>query len=197
MAAHGITVASRTDVPISAHSPTVKSDITTFFTGQILHPILDGLFTTPFPSRTEPAGWSIKPRLTRSHEADAWVQIGPFKGMKSSELLEKGKDRQWVQEMAKGWLLCRWKEKEFINVAGTHGMLRRCAPQTSADGPMSDTAKDAPLSISGHYQIALDRRTGEVEGLYIDPFAAPQQRLVLSPSVGDSGAVAFGSYSYR
>lgn len=62
---------------------------------------------------------------------------------------------------------------------------------------VASAAKDAPLSISGHYQIALDRRTGAIEGLYIDPFAAPQQRLILSPANGDSGAVAFGSYSYR
>ncbi|POY71449.1 hypothetical protein BMF94_5762 [Rhodotorula taiwanensis] len=175
MAANGITVASRTDVPISVHAPTTKSDITTFFTGQILHPILDGLFTTPTSSRVSSSGWSVKPKLTRSHEAEAWAQVGPFKGMKAADLLEKGKDRQWVQEASKGWVLCRWKEKEFINVA----------------------AKDAPLSISGHYQIALDRRTGAIEGLYIDPFAAPQQRLILSPANGDSGAVAFGSYSYR
>ena len=121
MAAHGITVASRTDVPISAHAPTTKSDITTFFTGQILHPILDGIFTIPAPSRINLAagGWPCKSRLTRSHEADGWVQVGPFKGMKSAELLEKGKDRQWIQEVSKGWILCRWKEKEFINVAGT------------------------------------------------------------------------------
>ncbi|GAA5980069.1 hypothetical protein JCM10908_001521 [Rhodotorula pacifica] len=175
MAAHGITVASRTDVPISAHSPTTKSDITTFFTGQILHPILDGLFTIPPVGRLNLAGWPCKPRLTRSHEADGWVQIGPFKGMKSGELLERGKDRQWVQEVSKGWILCRWKEKEFINVA----------------------AKDAPLSISGHYQVALDRRTGFLEGLYMDPYAAPQQRLVLSPAIDESGAIGFGSYAYR
>jgi hypothetical protein len=59
------------------------------------------------------------------------------------------------------------------------------------------TAKDAPLSISGHYQVALDRRTGFLEGLYIDPFAAPQQRLVLSPAIDESGAIGFGAYDYR
>ncbi|GAA5864506.1 hypothetical protein JCM3774_005149 [Rhodotorula dairenensis] len=182
MAAHGITVASRTDVPISVHSPTTKSDITTFFTGQILHPILDGIFSAPpVGSRTSNlvAGasrlCSSRSRLTRSHEADGWVQIGPFKGMRSGELLERAKDRQWIQEVSAGWVLCRWKEKEFINVA----------------------AKDAPLSISGHYQLALDRRTGFLEGLYIDPFAAPQQRLVLSPALDESGAIGFGAYDYR
>lgn len=118
MAANGITVASRTDVPISVHAPTTKSDIITFFTGQILHPILDGLFTTPTSTRVSSSGWSVKPKLTRSHEAEAWAQVGPFKGMKAAEVLEKGKDRQWVQEASKGWVLCRWKEKEFINVAG-------------------------------------------------------------------------------
>jgi hypothetical protein len=62
---------------------------------------------------------------------------------------------------------------------------------------MPRTAKDAPLSISGHYQVALDRRTGFLEGLYIDPFAAPQQRLVLSPAIDESGAIGFGAYDYR
>lgn len=208
MAAHGITVASRTDVPVSAHAPTTKSDITTFFTGQILHPILDGIFTIPAPSRINLAagGWPTKSRLTRSHEADGWVQVGPFKGMKSAELLDKGKDRQWIQEVSKGWVLCRWKEKEFVNVAGTQSLVpvvgaREAIPGFLAD-PLSHgfvlrTAKDAPLSISGHYQVALDRRTGFLEGLYIDPFAAPQQRLVLSPAIDESGAIGFGAYDYR
>ena len=140
MAAHGITVASRTDVPISAHAPTTKSDITTFFTGQILHPILDGIFTIPAPSRINLAagGWPCKSRLTRSHEADGWVQVGPFKGMKSAELLEKGKDRQWIQEVSKGWVLCRWKEKEFINVAGTQSPVPVVGAREAFPGFLAD-----------------------------------------------------------
>ena len=87
--------------------------MTTFFSGSILHPILDGLFSSPSPT-----GSGGEFRVTRASEAESWVQLGPFKGMTKGELLECGKSRTWVEERTRGWVLFRWKEREFVNVTG-------------------------------------------------------------------------------
>jgi hypothetical protein len=59
------------------------------------------------------------------------------------------------------------------------------------------TAADSVLSISGFYHAVLDRRTGEIEGLYCDPAATPNQQLHLRPTSNASGAVSFGAFECR
>ncbi|GAA5911543.1 hypothetical protein JCM8208_006869 [Rhodotorula glutinis] len=174
MRAHGVaippaTAASSTSTAASPPPPPV-GDVTTFFSGTILHPILDGLFCSPSPT-----GSGGEFCVTRSSEAESWCQLGPFKGLTKRELLEGAKSRTWVEERTRGWVLCRWKERDFVNV----------------------TAKESSLSISGFYHVVLDRQTGEIEGLYHDPAATPHQRLVLSPADNERGAFGLGSFAYR
>ncbi|GAA5994873.1 uncharacterized protein JCM10292_004403 [Rhodotorula paludigena] len=153
---------------LSTGSAPVVGDVTTFFHGTILHPILDGIFCSPSPT-----GADGKFRVTRATEAASWIRLGPFRGMTKAELLDKAKNRSWVEEKTRGWILFRWKEKDFVNV----------------------TAKESTLSISGFYHCALNRQTGEIEGLYHDPLATPHQHLVLSPADNDRGAFSLGTFA--
>ena len=57
-------------------------------------------------------------KVSQSTEAESWIQLGPFKGVSKNELLRLAKDRQWIEDMASGWVLMRWKERDFINVKG-------------------------------------------------------------------------------
>ncbi|BGO92870.1 hypothetical protein JCM10020v2_004547 [Rhodotorula toruloides] len=155
--------------PVSA----TYSDVTTHFSGDILHPIIDGLFASP--SLTGSGGRTGSVKVTRAFEAESWIQLGPFKGLSKADLLEKSRSRQWIEEQTKGWILFRWKEQGFVNVAPT----------------------DSALSISGFYHAALNRRTGEIEGLYCDPAATPNQHLLLRPTSNTNGAVSFGAFDCR
>ncbi|GAA5834078.1 hypothetical protein JCM9279_004209 [Rhodotorula babjevae] len=168
MRAHGVAIPPATAA--SSSSSAAVSDVTTFFSGSILHPILDGLFCSPSPT-----GSGGEFHITRASEAESWIQLGPFKGLTKRELLEGAKNRAWVEERTRGWVLFRWKERDFVNV----------------------TAKESSLSISGFYHVVLDRQTGEIEGLYHDPAATPNQRLVLSPADNERGAFSLGSFAYR
>ncbi|GAA5941108.1 hypothetical protein JCM3775_001308 [Rhodotorula graminis] len=175
MRAHGVaippvTVATSSTSSDASPPPPPVGDVTTFFSGSILHPIVDGLFCSPSPT-----GSGGEFCVTRSSEAESWVQLGPFKGLTKRELLEGAKSRVWVEEKTRGWVLCRWKERDFVNV----------------------TANESSLSISGFYHVVLDRQTGAIEGLYHDPAATPHQRLVLSPADNERGAFGLGSFAYR
>ncbi|TNY21062.1 vacuolar import and degradation protein-domain-containing protein [Rhodotorula diobovata] len=174
MRAHGVAIPASTASTAAGAPPPPVGDVTTFFSGSILHPILDGLFCSPSPTGSGSAGGG-EFHVTRASEAESWVQLGPFKGLAKGELLECAKSRTWVEERTRGWVLFRWKERDFVNV----------------------TAKESSLSISGFYHVVLNRQTGEVEGLYHDPAATPHQRLVLSPADNDRGAFGLGSFAYR
>ncbi|GAA5908128.1 uncharacterized protein JCM6883_004124 [Sporobolomyces salmoneus] len=163
MSAYGIQSPQR---DLSRH----PTRVTTFFSASIIQPLRNGLFVSPSPTGSggsSPEGI----RVSQSTEAESWIQVGPFKGMKKNELLERAKDRIWVEEKSKGWVLMRWKEKDFVNVKAT----------------------ESSLSINGFYFVALNRSTGVIEGLYSDPASSPHQRLDLSPM--NEGAFGLGTYS--
>ncbi|GAA6063005.1 hypothetical protein JCM10212_002646 [Sporobolomyces blumeae] len=153
-------------------SPT-PSRVTTFFSSHIVDPLLDGLFLSPSPTGS---GGNAREGLKASQgaEAESWIQVGPFKGMLKDELLKNGRDRAWLERETRGWILMRWKERDFVNVKAT----------------------DSTLSINGFYHVALNRSTGAIEGLYSDPASTPYQRLDLFPS-GSTGAYSIGSFSMR
>ncbi|KDE05426.1 hypothetical protein MVLG_04221 [Microbotryum lychnidis-dioicae p1A1 Lamole] len=128
--------------------PFSVSRVTTCFTGEILNLAKDGLWS--------PGHWESKVRI----DAESWSKLGPFKGMKTNELIRKADgDRQWLNQVTRGHVLMRWKERDFVNVTPT----------------------ESHLSIAGFYFIVLDRGTGMLEGLYHDPTSSPYQRLELSP----------------
>lgn len=190
MRAYGVAIPP----PACSHDPSTGSvpvvgDVTTFFHGTILHPILDGIFCSPSPT-----GADGKFRVTRATEAASWIRLGPFRGMTKAELLDKAKNRSWVEEKTRGWILFRWKEKDFVNVTGSFVVL---FPHVASAHDARLAAKESTLSISGFYHCALNRQTGEIEGLYHDPLATPHQHLVLSPADNDRGAFSLGTFALR
>ncbi|GAA5922385.1 uncharacterized protein JCM15063_003285 [Sporobolomyces koalae] len=168
--------------------------VTTYFSGSIVQPLKSGLFVSPSP--TGSGGRSADGiKVSQSTEAESWIRLGPFKKLKKSDLLRHGQDRRWVEDMTQGWVLMRWKERDFINVKAT----------------------ESTLSINGFYYVALNRATGIIEGerfmhssfvnflelktrlqirtgLYSDPASTPYQRLELSPLAAD-GTFSTGQYS--
>ncbi|KAJ5183464.1 hypothetical protein N7492_001080 [Penicillium capsulatum] len=116
---------------------------------------------------------------TKNFKADAdidstyWRELQPFKDLTDSDISKKLVSRKWItEELARGWILMRWKERCFIT------------PTDSRQG----------LTISGFYYISLRREDGHVEGLYYDPGSSPYQQLSLKP---ESVKMSCPSYSFR
>ncbi|CAG7924130.1 unnamed protein product [Penicillium olsonii] len=103
---------------------------------------------------------------TKNFKADAdidstyWRQLQPFKDLSDAEMARNLVSRKWItEELSKGWILMRWKERCFIT------------PTDARQG----------LTISGFYYISLRREDGHIEGLYYDPGSSPYQQLSLKP----------------
>ncbi|KZF22202.1 hypothetical protein L228DRAFT_148248 [Xylona heveae TC161] len=114
---------------------------------------------------------------TKSFKSDAkvdgtyWSKLEPFKDLSDDDIVRNLVSRRWLkEELAKNWILMRWKEKCFIT------------PSDHRSG----------LTISGFYYISMRRDTGHVEGLYYDPSSSPYQHLVLRPQ-----KPCFPSYQFR
>ncbi|KAJ5678911.1 hypothetical protein N7462_007155 [Penicillium macrosclerotiorum] len=116
---------------------------------------------------------------TKNFKADAdidstyWRELQPFKDLPDSEIARKLVSRKWVtEELAKRWILMRWKERCFIT------------PTDSRQG----------LTISGFYYISLRRDDGHIDGLYYDPGSSPYQQLSLQPEMAK---MIRPSYTFR
>ena len=90
---------------------------------------------------------------------------------------------QWLQENLNKWVLMRWKEKCFAEPVMTGPAY--AAAVTSTNGTV---AQQWGLTISGFYYIALNRATGEIEGLCYDSGSQPYQSLRLRPEGDVDGA---------
>lgn len=89
-----------------------------------------------------------------------WGELRPFKDMTDDEIMSNLVSRKWLsEELARKWILMRWKERCFIT------------PTDARQG----------LTISGFYYISLRREDGHIEGLYYDPGSSPYQQLSLKP----------------
>ncbi|KAE8349434.1 vacuolar import and degradation protein-domain-containing protein [Aspergillus coremiiformis] len=116
---------------------------------------------------------------TKNFKADAeidctyWRELQPFKNLSDEAMTRNLVSRKWItEELSKGWILMRWKERCFIT------------PTDSRQG----------LTISGFYYISLHRESGHIEGLYYDPGSSPYQQLTLKP---ESKRMVRPSYSFR
>lgn len=88
--------------------------ITTHLQGEILSPGTDGLWTPTSAKSLPLTDWGIK----RAAQAGRhWASIGPFKDVGKEELTAKAADLKWLRRKTKGWVLMRWKETGFVNVA--------------------------------------------------------------------------------
>ncbi|KAJ5398906.1 hypothetical protein N7465_009395 [Penicillium sp. CMV-2018d] len=141
-------------------SPTHDAHIVTFLEGEIID----------FNNHT------LK---TKNFKADAeidstyWRELQPFKDLTDAEMAQNLVSRKWItEELSKGWILMRWKERCFIT------------PTDARQG----------LTISGFYYISLRREDGHIEGLYYDPGSSPYQQLSLNPEVSK---MVRPSYAFR
>ncbi|KAK7892762.1 hypothetical protein LTR67_006999 [Exophiala xenobiotica] len=133
-------------------------------------------------------------------------QAGPSTEREESPEIEDDKimarclgSARWLDEkVGKEWILMRWKERCFVNPTGqspqNHSQTRRILTTTSSSyspygGHSPDpgtntwggTGTSWGLTISGFYYIALNRLTGEIDGLYYDPGSQPYQALRMVP----------------
>ncbi|KAL4896657.1 vacuolar import and degradation protein-domain-containing protein [Aspergillus ambiguus] len=116
---------------------------------------------------------------TKNFKADAeidstyWRELQPFKNLSDEEMTRNLVSRKWItEELSRGWILMRWKERCFIT------------PTDSRQG----------LTISGFYYISLHRESGHIEGLYYDPGSSPYQQLSLAP---ETKKMVCPSYAFR
>jgi hypothetical protein len=132
MRAHGVaapssssTTFSSTAIYSSSHSTSTRiipTDVLTHFTAHIIDPLSDGLFSSVIAA-SSPEGKTLEPfKVSRQSEAESWIQLGPFKGLSKEELLTMGKNREWVEERTRGWILFRLKERGLVNVTGASAL---------------------------------------------------------------------------
>ena len=99
---------------------------------------------------------------------------------------------KWMREnLENEWILMRWKEQCFVSPPGnststnsTRTILTTTAGATASSHGRTATASGSTswgLTISGFYYIALNRDTGEIDGLYYDPGSQPYQALKMVP----------------
>ncbi|KAJ9608463.1 hypothetical protein H2200_007451 [Cladophialophora chaetospira] len=98
---------------------------------------------------------------------------------------------RWLEEkLGSEWILMRWKERCFVtppgNSTNSNSTRTILTTSTSAGGTFSGRAGSNGstswgLTISGFYYIALNRLTGEIDGLYYDPGSQPYQALKMTP----------------
>lgn len=110
---------------------------------------------------------------------------------------------KWIEEkLGREWILMRWKERCFVTPPGEaaaagegpasslNSMPTIFTTATTPTGPSGSTATTTNnnigstswgLTISGFYYIALNRLTGEIDGLYYDPGSQPYQALRMVP----------------
>lgn len=117
MRAHGVAAPHPPSASSSSYDSSpprlVPTDVLTHFTGHIIDPLEDGLFSSLI---TSPGLETF--RVSRQSEAESWIQLGPFTGLTKEELLARGKSREWLEERTRGWVLFRLKERGFVNVTG-------------------------------------------------------------------------------
>ncbi|KAL4911248.1 vacuolar import and degradation protein-domain-containing protein [Aspergillus multicolor] len=141
-------------------SPSHDSHIVTFLEGEIIDFNTHTLETKNFKADAE-------------IDSTYWRELQPFKDLTDEEMTRNLVSRKWITEqLCKGWILMRWKERCFIT------------PTDARQG----------LTISGFYYISLHRETGNIEGLYYDPGSSPYQQLSLKP---ETKLMTQPSYSFR
>lgn len=100
---------------------------------------------------------------------------------------------KWIEEkLGREWILMRWKERCFVtptlsassstaHVDNTTTILTTTSRPGVISGANSSESTSWGLTISGFYYIALNRLTGEIDGLYYDPGSQPYQALRMVP----------------
>ncbi|KAK6382680.1 hypothetical protein LTS17_003349 [Exophiala oligosperma] len=100
---------------------------------------------------------------------------------------------KWLDgKLGQEWILMRWKERCFVDSGAQSSSSNQTRTIFTASGSSSSsqyTARPSEpgagtswgLTISGFYYIALNRLTGEVDGLYYDPGSQPYQALRMVP----------------
>jgi len=117
---------------------------------------------------------------TKNFKADAeidstyWRELQPFKSLTDDEIVKNLVSKRWLTEnLARGWILMRWKERCFVT------------PSHSQQG----------LTIYGFYYISVRRDNGHIEGMYYDPGSSPYQQLSLDPQLKEK--MVFPAYGFR
>ncbi|KAL2402901.1 hypothetical protein ABEF93_005839 [Exophiala dermatitidis] len=93
---------------------------------------------------------------------------------------------KWIEEnLGREWILMRWKERCFLSASApdssSNPTLATDAARSSSPFANNNDATSWGLTISGFYYIALNRLTGEIDGLYYDPGSQPYQALRMVP----------------
>jgi hypothetical protein len=94
---------------------------------------------------------------------------------------------KWIQEqLGQQWILMRLKERNFVNspLDSPNDSHPRTITTTRTEARSVSSSRPGQswgLTISGFYYIALDRMTGEIDGLYYDHCSQPYQALKMVP----------------
>jgi len=110
---------------------------------------------------------------------------------------------RWIEEkLGAEWILMRWKERCFVTPISSSSptnsradntrtiLTTTSGPGITISGANSITSTSWGLTISGFYYIALNRLTGEIDGLYYDPGSQPYQALKMVPEGTSVNALA-------
>lgn len=130
-----------------------------------------------------------------SHAEPVESDSSPNKDAEDDEIMSRSLgSAKWIEEkLGREWILMRWKERCFVtptasassstsHLDSTRTILTTTSgPAGSGSGGNSNGSTSWGLTISGFYYIALNRLTGEIDGLYYDPGSQPYQALRMIP----------------
>lgn len=158
---------------------------------------LQGFSGTPTPpteridTRMLPSGDNRY--MASNYDGEPPVETEESKEVEDDEVMARSLgSAKWIQEkLGREWILMRWKERCFVSPtepSSDSNQSRTILTTTSftsltpdARLPGSQGGTSWGLTISGFYYIALNRITGEIDGLYYDPGSQPYQALRMVP----------------
>lgn len=130
-----------------------------------------------------------------AHRQSAGTEPSSNKEAEDDEIMSRSLgSAKWIEEkLGREWILMRWKERCFVtpttssSSTTSHGdntrtiLTTTSGPGITTGGANSGASTSWGLTISGFYYIALNRLTGEIDGLYYDPGSQPYQALKMVP----------------
>lgn len=128
-----------------------KALVTTYWVGDIIDPASPQLL------------WTSPSTSSVAEDQSNWSRLGPFVNHTGEAMAAGLRDPAWLVEQSRGWVFMRWKEVDFVNVERKSAMASGfCC--THILTPTHSSACESTLSIAGYYYMALDRKTGYLEG---------------------------------
>jgi glucose-induced degradation protein 4 len=116
---------------------------------------------------TSQAAWAMTAEMDMAH----WKRLPGFSTKLSDEIKKYGGRAPSLAEPGIR-LYMRWKERSFVS------------------------GGECRLTIAGFYMLSMDRLTGQMDAVYIDPNSTPEQKLTLTALTSKEAGRSFAAHEF-